>query len=241
MSNQKPSNRRRRIAGERRPATPATQTPEAPTSAAVETAVPPAVEPAAEPVAQRPPTSAEELRQEPGGTPSQRESVPASTGRGIPLTALVVLGLLAALAVGLATYFWTQASEAEAVEETQSQAPSAAERAAQAVLSYSHESLDRDKSSAVRFLTDDYGREYSDTFEKLVRDSALKTRAQVEAEVVASAVSRSTPDRADVLLFVNQTTTSTASSGEPQTALNREMFDMVEVDGTWLVDGITSY
>jgi Mce-associated membrane protein len=40
---------------------------------------------------------------------------------------------------------------------------------------------------------------------------------------------------------VNQTTTSTANSGEPQTALNRVMFSMVREGDTWRVDDITSY
>ena len=44
-----------------------------------------------------------------------------------------------------------------------------------------------------------------------------------------------------MLLYVNQTTTSTANSGQPQVALNRVQLSMVEVDGTWLVDDITSY
>jgi len=47
-------------------------------------------------------------------------------------------------------------------------------------------------------------------------------------------------DRVRVLMFVNQTTLSTANP-EPQVALNRVEFDMVREDDTWLVDDITSY
>jgi hypothetical protein len=85
-----------------------------------------------------------------------------------------------------------------------------------------------------------------DTFDKLVSDSATETKATVEAKVLASSAmttgAEERPDRVPVLLFVNQTTTSAATSAEePSVALNRVRFDMVEVDGTWLVDGITSY
>ncbi|MGH3588053.1 MAG: hypothetical protein ACRDQ0_17235, partial [Pseudonocardia sp.] len=91
------------------------------------------------------------------------------------------------------------------------------------------------------FLTDDYRADYVDTFDSLVAENAEKVKAEVEAQVVASSVTRASPNQADVLLFVNQTTTSTASNGEPQTALNRVLLDMREVDGTWLVNKITAY
>jgi Mce-associated membrane protein len=168
-----------------------------------------------------------------------------STSRGVPLPLIAVLGVLAALAVGLAAYFWTQASDADAVARAQVRAPAAAERAAQAVLSYDHESLEVDKEKASRFLTDGYRSDYVDTFESLVAPNAQEVRANVKASVVASSVmlpgQDTGPQHQRVLLFVDQTTTSTATGGEPSTALNRVVLDMVEVDDTWLVDGITSY
>ncbi|HEU5455739.1 MAG TPA: hypothetical protein VFU85_08655, partial [Nocardioides sp.] len=106
--------------------------------------------------------------------------------------------------------------------------------------SYSHESLETDRDTAARFMTGDYRTEYLDTF-GLVLENAPKVKAEVEAEIKASGVVHADAGRANVLLFVNQTTTSTANQGEPQLALNRVMFTMEEQDGTWLVDDITSY
>jgi Mce-associated membrane protein len=63
----------------------------------------------------------------------------------------------------------------------------------------------------------------------------------VAAQVKASAVSHADPDRVTVLLYVNQTTVSTANGGEPQVALNRVTFSMQHLDGRWLVDNISSY
>lgn len=173
----------------------------------------------------------------------------ASTGgarrRGIPWWAVTVLGVVAAVAVGLAAYLVTEARQAQQYQEGLDRAPAAAEAAAVAVLSYSHQSLDADRDAAAKFLTDDYREEYVDTFDKLVKDSATQVKATVKAEVLASSAMVLTDDRdpreVPVLLFVDQSTTSTATSGEPSLALNRVRFDMVEVDGTWLVDGITSY
>lgn len=165
--------------------------------------------------------------------------------RIIPFWALGVLALLAVLAMASAIYLFTDYQRASAYEEALDQAPSSAERAAEAILSYDYESLDSDRDAASRFLTSDYSDEYGDTFDSLVRENATATRAKVEAEVLASSSmlqsGDESPDRIPVLLFVNQTTLSTANSGEPTLALNRVRLDMVNIDGTWLVDHITSY
>ncbi len=97
--------------------------------------------------------------------------------------------------------------------------------------------------AAAKFLTEDYRADYVETFDKLVVDNATKTKASVEAEVLASAPMNSAdrdPSRIPVLLFVNQVSTNTTTT-EPSKALNRVRLDMVETDGGWLVDGITSY
>ncbi len=163
---------------------------------------------------------------------------------------LVALGLLAALAVGAGAYLgsrgWAAAREdaqAERYQEALDRAPAAAESAAAAVLSYDYRSLEADRDAAAKFLTDDYRADYVETFDKLVVDSATKTKASVEAEVLASAPMNSAdrdPSRIPVLLFVNQVSTNTTTT-EPSKALNRVRLDMVETDGGWLVDGITSY
>lgn len=166
-------------------------------------------------------------------------------GWALPWPVFAVLGVLTALAVGFAAYFLTQAQRAADYREALDRAPAAAESAAAAVLSYDYKSLDADRDAAAKFLSGGYRSEYVDTFDKLVAESATETKATVEAEVLASSAmvggEDRNPNRVPVLLYVNQTTTSTANEGEPPVALNRVRFDMVQVDGTWLVDGITSY
>lgn len=173
-------------------------------------------------------------------------------GRGVPIAALAALALLAAVAVGGASYVGARYQSAAAddarttaYERSLEQAPAAAERAATAILSYDYESLDADRDAASRFLTPAYKDDYVTTFDSLVKESATQTKANVEATVLASSAMLQAgdqdPDRVPVLLFVDQTTVSTANSGEPGVALNRVRLDLVRVDGTWLVDGITSY
>lgn len=191
------------------------------------------------------------VREERPDPPRRGASVAPTTGTeqtksgGVPSLVLGVLGLLAAVAIGVATYLFVESQQAEAYQEATSQAPAAAERAAVAVLAYDYETLDADRDAASKFLTEDYRAEYTKTFNELVSENASKLKAKVEAEVLASSAMVETetnrdPERIRVLMFVNQTTLS-AANPEPQVALNRVQFDMVQVDDAWLVDDITSY
>ena len=153
------------------------------------------------------------------------------------LTALV----LALLVEGAGWGDWKRVQQHEEVTDAIRTAPAAAEQAAATILAYDHESLEADRDAAAALMTPDYREEYVETFDDLVLEAARERKAQVEADVRASGVAAAGPDRVEVLLFVNQTTVSTANSGEPQTALNRVVLAMEQVDGAWRVDDITSY
>lgn len=224
MSSQNPPTprSRRRIAGERRPERPD-----------------PAVE---QPAPSEPDDVVDSTDPD---TVAPRPARPAQSGPSTPvLVGLAVLAvvLLATVAVlGLGVWDIREVRDQEAVDEASRTAPAAAERAADAILSYNYKSLDADQQAAEKFMTPEYRtKEYVDTF-KLVQENAPKLKARVEADVRASAVTEADEDRADILVYVNQTTTSTANGGEPQRALNRVRFAMVKRDGAWLVNGITSY
>jgi len=167
-------------------------------------------------------------------------------GSGPPWWVVGVLGVVALALVltaawlGLHTWDYRQVQRADEVEEASRTAPAVAERAAATVLSYSYTSLDADEKAAERYLTPSFRKQYVSSM-KLVRPNAPKLKAKVVAEVKGSGVSHADPDRVDVLVYVDQTTTSTANGGDPQVALNRAMFSMVRRDGSWLVDKITSY
>ena len=194
------------------------------------------------------PAAAQETPAEPEHETDGATAVPAAEvkhRRPVPMLVLALLGVLAAALAGVATYLGVQAERTEAYAEALEQAPQAAERSAAAILSYDHESLEADRDAAARFMTADYRDEYVKTFDALVVDNAEETEAVVQADVRASAAmsrtgDRDDPDRISVLLFVNQTTESTAHE-EPSLALNRVRFDMAQVDGSWRVDHITSY
>lgn len=168
-------------------------------------------------------------------------------GRTVPNRALALLAAAAVVLVGTAAWLglgtWDvrTVQSADAAETASQAAPAAAERAAATILSYNYKSLGGDEAAAERFMTPAYRKKYGDTFDKLVKPNAAKLQARVTADVKSSGVTNADPDRVDVLLFVNQTTTSTANGGQPQIALNRVTFHMVKQKDTWLVDNITSY
>lgn len=229
MSNQSPS-RRRRIAGERKPTT----------SVNVPT---PQGAPSAQPA---PEVKLSKDRAPARAATTPPPAAPRSPGRVVRVPVLAGLALLAIALVVTAVLYGVpklkDVREADRMDAASRAASAVAERAAAASLSYDYKSLDADEAGAERFMTPDYAKTYGDTY-KLVKTNAPQVKAKVVADVKASAVSHTNTDgdRASVLVFVNQTTTSTANGGEPQVALNRVMFDMVRQHGSWLVDKITSY
>lgn len=126
---------------------------------------------------------------------------------------------------------------AEALDSALTDAPARAEKAAAALLSYSHTSIDKDISRTTPFLTADYSEDYESTMRDVVAGPAKQTKATVTAEVLSTAVLDAGSERTDVLVFVNQETEST-NSDQPRTALNRAILTMVKRDGAWVVSNL---
>ena len=157
------------------------------------------------------------------------------------VTLVVMLTLIGLGAFGMLGNTGVQdVQEADEAVVAAESAPSVAERAAEAVLAYDYRSLDADQEAATKFMTGDFAEEYSTTFERTVASAARTYRAQVTAQVRSSSVIRAGADEVKVLLFVDQTTRSTAHR-RPQVQLNRVEFVMVQQDGEWLVDEFSAY
>lgn len=235
MSSQNPRPPRRRIAGERRPLRAEGEVrPERPDEpVSLDKEQPPEAREQAPPPP--PPSGGADVPRGPGGGSGPSWPVVALLG-AVALVLVVAAGVL-----GLFTWSWSDVRAQDAVDAASRTAPAAAERASAAILSYGYTSLDADEKAAERYMTPAYKKKYADTFNRLVKPNATKLKAKVEAEVKASGVAHADADRVNVLLYVNQTTRSTANGGEPQVALNRVQLSMVKQDGTWLVNDITSY
>jgi Mce-associated membrane protein len=129
-------------------------------------------------------------------------------GKLLTVTIAVLLVLTLTVAVVLGIKAW-QGQEAE---QARSQATAAARKAAQLA--------DFDQTT------------------KVVAEQAKKTKATVKAEVREVGVRDGDADRVTLLVFVNQTTTSTITQGKPRIDLNRARFTMVRNGDQWLVQEI---
>ena len=156
------------------------------------------------------------------------------------LAPLVVLAVLAVVAAGIAFWRW-ESADAGNIDAARDQASSAAQEAAEAVLSFDYRTLDDDAAAAEGYLTDGYAEEYRAGIESLINDAAQETKGRVQAEVKAVGVvpcgQECSDTSVDVLVFVDQVS-RTSADPEPQTALNRVVFTMQKVGDRWLVDDV---
>jgi Mce-associated membrane protein len=155
------------------------------------------------------------------------------------LAVLVVAGLVAVTVLG-----WKY-GDARQTDRARAQALATAQKAAPVILSYDYRHLDRDFDAARGHLTGSFRDEYRRTTTKVVAPTAKKYKGVVKATVVkpagggapAASVVSASPDRAVVLLFVNQVTSSTQISG-PRVDLNRVRMTLTLTSGGWKVSAV---
>jgi Mce-associated membrane protein len=103
-----------------------------------------------------------------------------------------------------------------------------------ALLSYKPDTLNQDFAAAKSHLTGGF-LNYYDQFTKQVVTPAAKQKAvTTTAQVVGAAASEMHPDKAVVLVFVNQVTTS-KERPDPTMAASSVLVSMIKVHGAWLI------
>ena len=160
---------------------------------------------------------------------------PVASGRRWRLSVVLPLALLALSAAAAASVYWflyrpDQMTDADA----QQQVIAAAKEGTEAVLSYSPENLDQSLATAKSHLTGGFLDEYSTFTDEVVRPAVTQRGVKTEANVARAAVSQMDPGRAQVLIFVNQLTTS-KERPSPALATSSVMVTMVENGGRWLI------
>ncbi|WP_427888772.1 hypothetical protein ACQHIV_35800 [Kribbella sp. GL6] len=210
-----PSPRNRpRIAGQRRPAKPEESVQDVVTPVTAE----PEKEVVPEPV--EPETSTESDR---------------PRGLGNVLTA--ALGVVVVLTLAVAAVLGIKAWHGQQAEDARDQAAAAGRKAAETALSYDYQHLDQSFAAARATMTPDFAAKFDETA-KVAGELATKTKATVKADVREVAVRDGDADRVTLIIFVNQTTTSTITKGSPRVDLNRTRFTMVRNGDRWLVQEI---
>ena len=161
--------------------------------------------------------------------PARRRSL---DGR-IAATTLVALLCTAAVLTGW-LYFFQYRADQQVDPAAQEVALKAAQDGTVAVLSYSPDTLDKDLDNAKSHLTGDFLKYYDDFTNQVVRPAVQQKSVQTQAKVIRSAVSEMQPDKAVVLVFVNQQTTSTDRT-EPSLAASSVRVTVNKVNGNWLI------
>ncbi|MEU6542768.1 hypothetical protein [Streptomyces sp. NPDC046859] len=167
---------------------------------------------------------------------------PRKAGRSVLIAVLGVVLVAALVAAAVLGWQYRQGRQAE---QARGEAVAAARKAAPVVLSYDYRHLDRDFSRARALLTGHFRDQYGKTTKAVVAPTATKYHGVVKATVAtpadggAPAVSivSATPDRAVVLLFVNQLTRSTQVPA-PRLDLNRVRMTLTRTSDGWKVSGV---
>ncbi|MGA9346245.1 MAG: hypothetical protein WBV37_14165 [Nocardioidaceae bacterium] len=157
------------------------------------------------------------------------------------LAVLLVVAVAYDLIIGFRSHTATaqRTTQSAAITAALDQAPTEAETAATHILAYDYKTLQHDADEAKSYMTPDYAEQFQRTVDGLLKDPADQVKAHVGAAVKASGVVSATPAKVDVMMFIDQTSTTTAHR-EPQTYLNRVVFTMVRAGERWLVSDVTA-
>lgn len=182
------------------------------------------VTPAAEPETTAPETTAPEAS--PGG-----ERPPNGRRVALALTA----ALLVALAAVAATLGWNW-YQAAALAQDRKAASTAARTAVVDLLSYDYRTLDADLARGRQGLAPGFRQEYERVTATSVRPIAAKQQVVTTATVPAVSIVSATRESVEVLMFVDQLTTSADQKNVVN--VSRVQVTMVPSDGRWLVSAL---
>lgn len=180
-------------------------------------------------------TQSEEKSAEVAPEPAPEEGAEPRSRIGVLLSA--ALAVLLVLIMALAGVLGVKAWKGKEAEDARGQAAAAGRKAAETALSYDYRTLDKSFAAARATMTPDFAGKF-DATAKVAGELAGKTKATVRAEVREVGVRDGDADRVTLIIFVNQTTTSTITQGKPRIDLNRTRFTMVRNGDQWLVQEI---
>jgi Mce-associated membrane protein len=172
------------------------------------------------------------------GTEESAERADGKRVLRVPLGALVWVALVVASVVLLAGLLYFQYRPDQQTNEAAAQsAIAAAKDGTVAVYTYSAKTIDRDIASAQSHLTGDFLSEYKQYTQTPAPSEAKQNAVKTAATVAGAALVELHPGSAQVLLFINQTTTS-AQNPATSLASRSILATLVKVDGKWLISSI---
>ena len=157
---------------------------------------------------------------------------------------LAALAFVAAAGVAVA---WWQAEHNSAIsapdgtlvgDAPRSEAVIAAADLTQRALSYDYRALANDMEIARARMTPSFRKQYEDTMAQ-VRANTLKNKIILQADAVSSSIITATEHKAQLLVFVNQTTSAQATKAQ-QLDRNSLIVTLVRGKGDWMLSDLTA-
>ncbi|YCK32529.1 hypothetical protein ACNF49_00010 [Actinomadura sp. ATCC 39365] len=155
---------------------------------------------------------------------------------------VVLLGVLVIVAGVLVPRMWFDLRDLRGAEGAAAEAMATARQVAPDMFSYDYRSVEADLARAGAYTTGELTRHYKELTTSLVSKAKAEKTVRTAA-VVDVGVERATPDRVEVLLFVNMVTVKVVPNQDrpqQQVTQNRARFVMVRQDGRWLVEGLST-
>jgi Mce-associated membrane protein len=184
--------------------------------------------------------TSDELTDEPGAVDEVESEAEAETAqpRGLLQRLLVplVLAILLLASAGATTwvYFAQYRSDLETSDTVKGDVIRSASDGTVALLSYSPDTLDKDFATAKTHLTGDFLNYYTQFTAEIVTPAAKQKAVKTSAAVVRSAMAQLQATSAEVLLFINQTTTSKENPDGSFTASSVKV-GLTKVGNDWLI------
>lgn len=175
--------------------------------------------------------------------PGSEEAVLRADGKRvvrIPLGALLWVALVVASVALLLVLGFTLGWPWPLKQKYDAAAASAVDAAKDgvvAVYTYSADTIDRDIASAQSHLTGDFLTQYREYVQSPAPTEAKRNAVKTGATVAAAALMELDPGSAEVLLFINQTTTS-AQNPATSLASRSIVATLTKVDGKWLISSL---
>jgi Mce-associated membrane protein len=124
--------------------------------------------------------------------------------------------------------------DAAIAPDKQQAATDAAATAAVAILSYKSDTVDKDLDAANKLVTGTFGDYYRNFTRDVVAPAAKEKKISTAASVVGKAISDFSEDKATVVVFVNQSTT-TGAIAQPTTTTTTIRIELEHHGDAWLV------
>lgn len=151
---------------------------------------------------------------------------------------LLAAALLVSAGLAGGVYWWIYRPDRMTNAAAQAEVTEAAREGTVAILTYGPDTLDKDLDNAKSHLTGPFLKYYSEFTSKMVAPAAKQKGVKTEATVVRAAVSEMRPDRAVVMVFVNQVSSS-KERPDPTLANSSVLVTLVRSDGRWLISEFT--